>query len=224
MCGLFFMKDFPLDLQALHKFSESSPYALEKRQYSDLYDKLQQLRIDLRFPAVTNDVGGLLSLLVRLKAPRNILEFGSGYGHSAFWYLISNHRAQNIYLTEKRVDLIKYFDQLPWPSDFKQSMHYHQGDAFLYADNLSDIDFVLIDGQKTDYLRFLDIITPKLSPGALVAIDNSYWRGSFLDTSEVAKHQAAMHIKLMHEHIKENQTWFSIFMPYKDGVTILHRS
>lgn len=218
------MKNYPFNFETLNEFSNSLPYEKFSKDTQDLFDSLNQLKNKYRFPAVENNVGGLLSFLVSITRPKIIFEMGSGYGHSAFWYLQAQCESiEKIVLTERRTDLMAEFNNLSWPADFREKIEYHQGDAFEKIKEVDAIDLILIDGQKSDYQSFIQKIESKLNTGALVVIDNSYWRGSFLDSSQRAMHGSAKAIHSLHEFIKENSEFQRVFIPFKDGVTVLRK-
>lgn len=217
------MQNYPFNFETLFEFANSDPYNMVDSSYRELFEKINQFKKDLNFPAVNNDVGVLINFLVQLKRPKNIFEMGSGYGHSAFWYLQNDYEfIENIYLTEKRDDLKTHFEALPWPVNYKKLLTYHQGDAFELLETVKSIDFLLIDGVKADYLRFLEDSFERLSDGALIIIDNSYWRGSFLDPGLQNK-KSSQNILQLHEYLKRSTQFQSIFLPFKDGISLLRK-
>jgi predicted O-methyltransferase YrrM len=113
-----------------------------------------------------------------------------------------------------------YLGQLTW----KNKIVYHQADAFDVFKSIDKVDFVLIDGVKADYLEFLKECESKLSDSGMVLIDNSYWRGSFLDPEVSEKKQTAKNIKALHQYIKDSSKWEAVFVPFEDGVTLLRKT
>lgn len=218
------MKNYPVDLNTLTSFSQSLPYTEFSPELTELLAQLNQLAKDLNFPAITADIGSFIAFMLPFWKPKTIFEMGSGYGHSAFWYFTTKHLPENVVLTEKRGDLLKHFNELTWPSEWRSRMDYYQGDAFEKLSETNNIDFVLIDGVKADYLRFLNEVYPRLSDDGIVLIDNSYWRGSFLDEEILKTKQSAQNIKELHDHIKVSKNWSAIFVPYIDGLTILQKT
>jgi caffeoyl-CoA O-methyltransferase len=209
------VRDYPLDYNQLFNFSDSAPYSAE----DNFLSQLDQLKEKYHFPAIRNDIGSFLTWLTTVMKVGQVFEFGSGYGHSAYWFLQNPH-LKNIVLTEKRDDLVKEFNNLDWSQ--RDKMYYHQGDAFefLQSDD-NTYDFALVDGVKADYLKFIEMFKSKLNTGGVLAIDNSYWRGSFLDDEVVAKKASARSIRELHSYIKESDEFTSCFLPYTDGLSLL---
>lgn len=214
------MKNYPFSFDQLKAFSESNPYLNLSSHNEELYKFLKQKEKELNFPAVTDDIGNFLRFLSVIVDAKRIFEFGSGYGQSAFWYL-QNEQVQKIYLCEKRDDLEAVFNSAPWPKSYIDKLDYFQGDAFERLSSVHNIDLFLIDGVKADYLRFLKECKSKLSASSLVVIDNSYWRGSFLDKELSENKKSAKNIKELHDFIKASKEWDAIFIPFVDGITVL---
>lgn len=189
-----------------------------------LYSELQALEEKLHFPAVKPDVGQFLSFLTKLHRPERIFEFGSGYGHSAFWYLLAEtQNLKSIVLTEKRDDLEAIFQKLPWPSLWKEKLFYHQGDAFECLEAQSDkYDLVLVDGTKAQYQSFTETIYKHLADKALVVIDNGFCRGDFLDPSKLHKNSPKA-IKDLHQWLKFQELYDVTFIPMSDGIFLLRK-
>ncbi|MCT4641105.1 MAG: hypothetical protein N4A33_02335 [Bacteriovoracaceae bacterium] len=216
------MKNYPLSFEMLHKFSKSAPYTSFSDEEKRLFDRMISLQASLNFPAVHEDVGSFLSFFSKMVKAKTIFEFGSGYGGSAFWFLFRNTRVDKIYLTEKREDLFSFFESLPWKDSDLKRIDYFQGDAFEKLEGLSEkIDIVLIDGTKADYLSFLKKVRGNLHQDSCVIIDNSYWRGSFLDSNFNETNKSAINIKQLHDFLYDTTLWDSVFIPYVDGVTLV---
>ena len=218
------MKNFDFNFNDLFSFAQTDPYGLVSENYQELFKYLENSKQELNFPAVNNDIGCLLNLLTKIYRPHKIFEMGSGYGHSCFWYFVGNSSPPGkVVLTEKRSDLLEVFEAAPWPLEWKESIAYYQGDAFEVLNQAESFDWYLIDGVKADYLRFLKAIEDKTKAGSLVFIDNSYWRGSFLDKELSQTKASAKNIKELHEYIKNSTMWEACFVPFKDGLSILRK-
>lgn len=207
-------------------------YALEELFFSlnpeeeELLKTLEQYEKELNFPAVKKDVGSLLNFLTSFTSPKNIFEFGSGYGHSAFWYLQANAQSiESIHLTEKRDDLEEVFETLPWPKHWREKLCYHQGDAFESLESLDEkllFDLVLVDGVKAQYQTFLKTIHSRLSQNSIVVVDNCFWKGRFLDDKELHK-TSPKAIKELHEWLKKQELYRVSFLPISDGIFLLKK-
>lgn len=215
------MKKYPLSLTQLHNYSQEQPFIRVGDELNILLEKLEFTRNKLNFPAVNNDVGQFLRFLSSTYCPKKIFEFGSGYGHSAFWYFLDNPALEVVYLTEKNPNLHSYFESMPWPSTWKSKMDYYQGNAFEKLKEINDLDLILVDGLKATYLDFLKECETKIRSNGMVIIDNAYWRGSFLDPDLTQKNNSAKAIKELHHYIQNSKKWLASFIPFQDGVILL---
>lgn len=222
------MKDYKFSFDVLNKFSNSDPYHFIPGHYQSLFERLEHFEKTLNFPAIKRDVGSLLAFLMPMLGAQRVFEMGSGYGHSAFWYFIGAKEGLNleeVVLTEKRSDLLEVFEALPWPQNWKRRMSYYQGDAFERLEMDQGVfDLFLVDGVKGDYKKFVEKALPRLSDNGLIAIDNSYWRGSFLNANLRESKKSAANIYELHEWIKNHPKIEAIFLPFADGLSLIRKS
>lgn len=219
------MKNFPFSFERLFQFSLSDPYSFVPKHHRDLFERLKRAEKRLRFPAVKNDVGSALGFLASLNQSKRIFEMGSGYGHSAFWFFAGAESSiERAVLTEKRKDLSSVYEELQWPVNWKNRMEYWQGDAFEKLEAEEGLfDFFFVDGVKADYQSFVEKALPKLAKGGLIAVDNSYWRGSFLDAWQRERKASAAAIYRFHRFAQERRDLRAVFIPYADGLTLLRK-
>ncbi|MEX0798616.1 MAG: class I SAM-dependent methyltransferase [Bacteriovoracaceae bacterium] len=220
------MKNYPFSFDQLSKFSNSDPYSFIPAHLRQLKEDLDLRQRQLRFPAIQNDVGSFLAFFLTTLAPKRVFEMGSGYGHSAFWHFVgANHSLERVVLTEKREDLKDVYNALAWPLNWKNRMDYWQGDAFeKLSKERESFDFFLVDGIKADYLDFIQAALKRLSPLGIIAVDNSFWRGSFLNSTIRDRKKSAQKVFEMHEWIKGRQDLQAVFAPFMDGLTLIRKS
>lgn len=221
------MRDYEQNTKRLFEFSSSAPYRAVPFEYEGLYQSLSKKQKQLSFPAIHDDIGSFIKFMIPYWKPKTIFEMGSGYGQSAFWFLLGGENfIDEIILTEKRADIYELFKEITWPETWKEKMTYENQDAFSVLERLDStkIDLALIDGVKSDYLEFLNVLETKISPNGIVLIDNSFWRGSFLDKDLVKNKKSALGIKELHEYIHDTKEWEAVFIPYIDGLSVLKKT
>lgn len=164
--------------------------------------------------------GRVLSILSKIIYPKNVLEIGTYTGYSALCLaegMQADGTLHTIDINEELHDLQrKYFDRSPWGAQIVQ----HTGNALEIIPQLTTIfDLVFIDADKCNYPRYLEIVVPKLSKGAVILSDNVLWSGKVveevkkddIDTEEILKYN-----KLLNEHPKLE----TVLLPIRDGLTI----
>lgn len=132
------------------------------------------VRMGELYLSVTAEEGRLLYLLARARRARRMVEFGSSYGISTL-YLAAAARDNGGHLitTEAHPKKCAAVLQNLDAAGVTDAVSLLEGDAReTLADLDGPVDFVFLDGWKGMYLPVLNILQPKLEPGALIVADN----------------------------------------------------
>ena len=165
---------------------------------------------EIDFPIVGPLVGRLLYQLTILTKARKILELGSGYGYSAFWFSMASgdNNSKNKKLAMdffKRAGLRSHFD-------------YKVGDSLKIAKRLSGpFDIIFNDVAKKDYPPTIDLAAPLLRKGGLFITDNLLVEGKVYARSTEKSPKA---VKEFTESLYKDSRFFTTIMPLRDGVSI----
>ncbi|MBD3332323.1 methyltransferase domain-containing protein [candidate division GN15 bacterium] len=170
------------------------------------------------FPIVGPLVGRYLFQTAKLTKARNILELGSGYGYSAYWFSLAIKRKGNIILTDtdrenKRLAL-EYFKEAGLDSQFD----FHVGDAVNIARKLEGpFDIIFNDIDKKDYIKTIDLAAKKLKKGGLFITDNVIWSGRVADREQDETTRAIVEFsqELMHD-----SRFYTTILPLRDGLAV----
>lgn len=172
------------------------------------------------FPIVDRLVGRLLYLLTRLKQPSLIVEMGSGFGYSAYWFAKALSIRGKIVLIDKEEAHISHARKVFSDSDLFDRAEFRVGDALQIAREYQGIDLLFIDLDKHQYLDAVTAITPMLAKNALVIADNSLWHGNVVegitdrDTDGIDK---------FNRHMFSSNDFFSSIVPLRDGVLLAYK-
>lgn len=170
------------------------------------------------FPIVGPLVGRYLFQTTKLTKARNILELGSGYGYSAFWFSLATKRKGHIVLTDtdrenKRLAL-EYFKEAGLDSQFD----FRVGNAVTIARKLEGpFDIIFNDIEKEDYLKTIDLAAKKLKKGGLFITDNIIWSGRVADREQDNTTKAIVEFsqELMHD-----SRFYTTILPLRDGLAV----
>ena len=127
-----------------------------------------------RLRQVTPDVGRFLHTLVLATRPGFVLEIGSSGGYSTLWLATAARAVGGNVLT---LDIDPAKVRLA-TSNLRRAgvddvVTVNQRDAFDYLRGRRDgLDFVFLDAEKEDYVRFLELIVPLLPVGGVLVADN----------------------------------------------------
>lgn len=147
---------------------------------------LDKLRIENEkdgIPLILRETEDMLSVLLSLKKPENILELGTAHGYSAVFFatkcpsahITTIERSESMYEVAKtcinslgldgRIELLK--------GDAQEILSNH--------DFTHTFDFAFIDAGKTHYREYFELIEKLCNPGAVIVCDNILINGWIYD-------------------------------------------
>ena len=127
------------------------------------------------FIPVAPEVGRLIYLLVRLKRPQCVVEFGSSHGLSAIHIAaaLRDNGAGRLVATEQSAAKVQAARRNLEAAGLADLVEVREGDAFnTLARGPAEIDLLMLDGWKELYLPMLRRLEPRLTAGALVIADD----------------------------------------------------
>lgn len=195
-------------------------YLLNLTTENDKYIlEMERIAQEKEFPIVERLVGRLLFVLTKLKKPRLILELGSGFGYSAYWFskALDNGR---IVLTDYRKENMDYAGQLFHDAGLKDKAVFRVGEAVKIAKEYRDIDILFIDIEKYQYLEAVQTLIPLLNRNALIIADNTLWYGK---VAEGLRDKETLGIKKFNHFLFSHQDFVSLILPVRDGVLISYK-
>ncbi|TJZ77380.1 O-methyltransferase [Chitiniphilus eburneus] len=150
-------------------------------EYRDLYHRLKDCPL-----AVTRETGNLLYMLARSSGARTIVEFGTSFGLSTLHLaaaLRDNCGANGRLITsEFEPSKVARARENLAAGDLLDLVEIREGDALqtLSTDLPASIDLLVLDGAKALYGDILDLVEPRLKPGAFVVADNADYSPDYL--------------------------------------------
>src|SRR5580765_5243207 len=124
------------------------------------------------FPIVGPQVGRLLEVVARACGARTVLELGSGFGYSAYWFLRAVGREGTVLLTEGSEARAREADEFLTRGGFAGRYRIEVGDGLAIASALTGpYDVVFCDIDKHDYPKALPIARRLLRTGGLFITD-----------------------------------------------------
>jgi predicted O-methyltransferase YrrM len=174
------------------------------------------------FPIIGPLVGRFLYQMALVTKARKILELGSGFGYSAYWFAKAMGQSGRITMIDgdesNRIRAMKYFAQANLESRFR----YIVGDALEVASDLKGpYDLILNDIDKHEYPDVIDVAARLLRPRGLFITDNIIWSGRVLDTGR--RDRDTRGIRRFTKMIYNDRRFFTTIMPVRDGITVAVR-
>jgi caffeoyl-CoA O-methyltransferase len=173
---------------------------------------------DQEMLAITADTGIFFSVLLKAIKARRILEVGTSAGFSTLWFadaMGKNHstRIITIEMNSQKVErALKNFKE----AGVDKMIEIKQGIALDLLRMLKGkFDFVFLDADKENIIRYFDIVLPMVRIGGIIAADNMLYPDHF---------RPAMRKYARHVHTKPNIQSVTVPIGMGEEITIKLRN
>ncbi|MDD4972862.1 MAG: O-methyltransferase [Bacteriovorax sp.] len=167
-----------------------------------------------------------IGFLLRSISAKRVLELGTFTGYSALTMAENIPEDGEIFtvdINESTVALAKEF--------WSKSQHGHKIKSLL-GNGLDIIptlkapfDFVFIDADKRNYIDYLKLTVPMLSPRGIIVIDNALWSGRVVPGTELSgsdlHDRNTEFIRLVNDYIASEPTLYGTLLPIRDGMFLV---
>ncbi len=159
---------------------------------------------------IPKETGKLLNLIIKAAGYKNILEIGTSNGYSTIWLAeaarVNSGHVTTIEYFQERIDLAKKnFED----SNLSDYITQKQGKALEILSELKrqEWDFVFIDANKAEYIKYFELIHTGLRSKGLIVADN------------VTSHQEEM--KNFLNLVKNHPEYQESYIPHGGGLLLL---
>ncbi|WP_336344702.1 O-methyltransferase [Halalkalicoccus ordinarius] len=182
------------------------------------------------FPHVGPEVGGFLRFLAGVAGAKRVLEFGSGYGYSAYWFADALPDDGEIVLTEVNRELLDMAREYLERGGYGTIATYEHGDAIETVERYDGpFDVVLIDHQKHRYVEALEAVRGKLASGAVVVADNAMSAADVVVFEDLLDHveggspdlnEGTRGIAAYLDHVRADPAFETTVLPLGEGIAL----
>lgn len=200
--------------------------------YDPVVTEMERRASETGFPIVGRAAGRYLELTTQLAGARRVVELGSGYGYSSYWFArgvgedgevigIDNDPA-NTQLAETYLRRAGLWERCATRT----------GDALTeFAELDGEFDLVFCDVDKDGYPAVWAAVAERLEVGGLFVCDNALWYGRVAGLApedqdpEVAAAQAAVApaVAAMTREVVNDPRYISSIVPIHDGLLVARR-
>jgi caffeoyl-CoA O-methyltransferase len=192
-----------------------------QRSLLDRYDEPVLLAMEAegaerRFPIVGRAVGVTLELFARSIAARRVMELGSGYGYSAYWFARAVGPGGEVHCTEGDPANAATAERYLTDAGLWDRVAYHVGDAVDQLETIDgDFDVVFCDIDKPGYPAAWRAAAERIRVGGLYLCDNTLGTSSdtVLDDND--------RTRAIREHnrlIADDARYVSTLIPTRQGI------
>jgi caffeoyl-CoA O-methyltransferase len=197
------------------------------REDDEVLLEMENVAQERDFPIVGRLVGVTLELLARAIGARRVLEMGSGYGYSAYWFSRAVGPGGEVHMTEGDPENQKKALNYLEGAGLADRVHSHVGNALEVIDELSgDFDVIFCDIDKGDYPTAWEKARERIRVGGLYLCDNVLWSGRVAEEApqdDVRPGWTAA-IKEHNEAIAADPDYVQTVVPTRDGVMVALRT
>lgn len=170
------------------------------------------------FPIVGPLVGRLLYALTQATGAKRILELGSGFGYSAYWFAKAAGKEGIVLCTDKSEDNAERAKEYFRRGRISNRLQFHIGSALSIFDVIEgEFDIIFNDVDKEQYPKVYRKAVPRLKKGGLLISDNALWDGKIVNQKPDA---ATAGVLTYTRLVYSSRELFSTLIPLRDGVIV----
>lgn len=195
-----------------------------------LQEEMEAYAKEHHVPIISRDSLDFLVLLLKLRKPKRILEFGTAIGYSAIIMASVLDKDTKIVTIER--NQLRYDTALEniKKAGLEEVIEVYFMDALEAREAVQDktFDFVFIDAAKGQYKLFFDLAYDLVVPSGVIVSDNVFHKGMVCipDIVDVDRRQRTIY-KRMNDYVtflkKDNNGFFSSLVPIGDGLAITYK-
>lgn len=185
----------------------------------DVLEEMEKYAAENDFPIIGPMVGPFLRQIAIISRAKNILELGSGYGYSAYWFAGGIPDDGRIICTDTDQSNRKRALEYLMRGGFETKIDFRVGDALEIASELDGpFDIILNDIDKHDYPRAFDIAMRLLKPGGIFITDNVLWSGRVLSENP---DDTTKRVQEFNRKLFDSKGIISSIIPIRDGLGLV---
>jgi predicted O-methyltransferase YrrM len=174
-------------------------------------------------PIITQDIAGLLSVLIKAAKVKSILEVGTAIGYSAIHMGLCAGEGFSITTIERNEEsAIKAADYIK-RAGMQDSIKIITGDAEeLLKEVPGSFDMIFVDAAKGQYMDFMRDSIGKLKTGGIFVCDNVLFRGMVAERSLLIRRKITIvkRLKKFLSFISACESLQTTIIPMGDGISI----
>jgi predicted O-methyltransferase YrrM len=171
------------------------------------------------FPIIGPQCGRTMAILAMAIGAKRVFEMGSGYGYSTLWFALAVGEGGEVVHTNSDAGNSARAREFLSRAGVEDRCRFLVGDAHeLLARETGGYDCILIDIEKTGYIRALEAAVPRLRIGGLLFAHNVIWSGRVADPDNAE--DSTEGIRAFNRASRQNSELLTFLDPVDDGLSI----
>ncbi len=164
--------------------------------------------------------GSFLKFLVRASRARRVLEIGTFTGYSALAMAEGLPAGGKLITCDIDPETTRIARSFWAKSPHGKKIELKLGPAVETLKKLKgNFDFVFIDADKANYIRYWDLCVPKVRKGGILVADNVLWNGRVLNP----RHETDHAIARFNKRVMKDKRVEALMLPVRDGMTLAYK-
>lgn len=162
----------------VHRDIEAYLAELAQSTDTEALIEMESLATRQSFPIVGRLCGIFLKTLALAIGARNVFEFGSGFGYSAYWFAQAAGPSGRVFCTDSDPANLPLADHFLKAAGLRERVDFRVGHAQeLFHAVPGHLDICYNDADKGDYPAIWRMARERVRPGGLYIADNALWHG-----------------------------------------------
>ena len=174
-------------------------------------------------PIIQKEVRCFLGMLLKYKAPTNIVELGTAIGYSSLFFSDYLNEGGKIITFEREKEYYDIAMSNISKAGKSDSIEVVFGDAYENVKKINGkFDIIFMDANKSMYRYYFDILFPMLNVGGLIICDNILYKGMISNEKLAPRKQNTIieNIKDFLIFISNHDKLETSIIPIGDGVSV----
>ena len=195
----------------------------EEGEYLHALWRATQLKLSYGQMASGHLQGRLLKMLVEMIRPKRILELGTFSGYSALSMAEGLPEGGELHTIEVFDENEDFLRKWIGGSQWADCIHLHIGDALDIIPRLGDNwDLVFVDADKRDYVKYYEILLPRMNSGGFILADNTLWYGRITEEARPSD-LPTLGLQAFNDLVAKDTRVEKVILPLRDGLTIIRK-
>jgi predicted O-methyltransferase YrrM len=182
---------------------------------------MERVAAEQGHPIADREVAQLMRVVLATRAPKRMLEIGTNIGYSV---VVMGRACPDAEIDTIEIDpeTLRTAQEFVREAGLAGRVTFHRGAALEVLARLEGPwDFVFIDCVKTEYSDYLALVRDRLTPGAVIFVDNLLWGGQVAEGARSEDQRASTEaIRAFNERFVNDPEFVATIVPVGDGVGI----
>jgi caffeoyl-CoA O-methyltransferase len=167
--------------------------------------------------------GKFLEMISHMISPERILEIGTFTGYSALCMARGLNKNGILHTIEINDELKEFTMDFIVRAGMEGKIVLYTGDAVEIIPSLKGpYDLVFIDGEKSLYIEFFNLVFPLVRRSGFIIADNVLWGGKVYSPDH-HEDESTRHLMEFNDMIQQNDSVENFLFPVRDGLMIIRK-